>query len=201
MLQLFVWATATSFRWWIQIRLRDIFHNLSMVLKRSRTEGNSSPSSFLVPLASLSPPLSSPLPLPSHTPDRRGEARWGAAEAAASLRAESPLLWSSTADMITDGTSLPRPKRPSKSSLWIQAVLIPLISISSLKKKGPKNQKKNALCLKMQQNPFSWLLMRSFTTETWNSSAATCLCAVWAALSKGGWGWARVPLLCQTHSF
>ena len=157
MLQLFVWATATSFRWWIQIRLRDIFHNLSMVLKRSRTEGNSSPSSFLVPLASLSPPLSSPLPLPSHTPDRRGEARWGAAEAAASLRAESPLLWSSTADMITDGTSLPRPKRPSESSLWIQAVLISLISISSLKKKKRTKEPKKK-CFVSQNATESLLL-------------------------------------------
>lgn len=154
--ELFVWATATSFRWWIQICLRDIFHYLGTVLKRLRIEGNSSPASFLVSLlirhirASLSPPLSSPLPSSSYTPDRKGEARWGAAEAAASLRAESPLLWSSTADMITDGTSLPRPKRPSESSLWIQAVLISLIFISSLKKKNKDQRtkkKKKMLCV------------------------------------------------------
>lgn len=73
--ELFVWATATSFRWWIQICLRDIFHYLGTVLKRLRIEGNSSPASFLVSLlirhirASLSPPLSSPLPaLIAHSP-------------------------------------------------------------------------------------------------------------------------------------
>lgn len=209
--ELFVWATATSFRWWIQICLRDIFHYLGTVLKRLRIEGNSSPASFLVSLlirhirASLSPPLSSPLPSSSYTPDRKGEARWGAAEAAASLRAESPLLWSSTADVITDGTSLPRPKRPSESSLWIQAVLISLIFISSLKKKtrtkGPKKKKK---CFVSQNATESLLLTPNeefHYQEMKQFSSATCLCAVWAALSKGGWGWARVPLLCQAHSF
>lgn len=70
---------------------------------------------------------------------KRGEEQQ---EATASLRAEAPLLWSSTADMIIDGIPPPPQKRPSESSLWIQAVLISVIFISTLQKqkrtKGPK---------------------------------------------------------------
>lgn len=60
------------------------------------------------------------------------------------------------------------------------ANLADLYLLTEKKKQGPKDQKKkkNALCLKMQQNPFSWLLMRSFTTKRWNSSALPPVCVL-----------------------
>lgn len=108
-----------------------------------------------------------PLPLSLVFTHRRthltGQVKWGEEqlEATASLRAKAALLWSSTADMIIDGTPLP--------SLWIQAALISAIFISKLQKKRLKGQKnKNPVS---QQNLFTQILMRSFTNRGWNSSA------------------------------
>lgn len=70
---------------------------------------------------------------------RQGKPRLGEQQqAAASLRAEALLLWSSTADIIIDGTSIPT-RRPLESSPWIQAALISVIFISTLQKKRPKD--------------------------------------------------------------
>lgn len=136
---------------------------------------------------------------------KRGEEKQ---EATASLRAEAPLLWSSTADVIIDSTSLPPPSptQLQKTSRVISlnsncANLSDLYLHSSKKKKGPKDPKYLFVSQSSTGPPhlnpneeFHYQGMKRL-------SSATCLCPIWSLLSKRGWGWARVPRLCQAHSF
>lgn len=86
-------------------------------------------------IAWISPtlPLSHTFALMSctYTPDKAGEVRWGAA---ASLGAQAPLLWSSTADMIIDTTPTPTSRPP-------ETVTLISLYLQTSKKKKKKDQK------------------------------------------------------------